>query len=65
MIQTQEIMKAIRDHSDTSNEIINNTIEGIHVVSATFKDALDNNIKSLSDHIQTKSVNLRQSTKQV
>lgn len=115
LIQTQEIMKEIKDHSDTSNEIINNTIDGIHVVSATFKDALDNitnlghsaddiakskdsgleqlgsiaaiaeefsanteevsaavqqqlghvnNIKSLSDHIHKKSIDLKESTRQ-
>jgi len=40
--QTQEIMSQIKQHSETSNDIINKTIDGIQIVSETFRDALEN-----------------------
>jgi len=51
--QTQEIMGQIKTHSETSNEIINNTIQGIQVVGQTFRDALQSitNLGNAADDI--------------
>lgn len=40
--QTGTNMSQIKSHTENSNTIINNTIEGIQIISETFKNALDN-----------------------